>query len=201
MIVKKKHTSKKKESILDAAAESFIQDGYDNASMDRISERAGASKRTVYNYFRSKEDLFRAVLERFFDELMALKQIYYDPQKSLEVQLGDFANAKLAITQSPSWLGLMKVAIGVFITNPAVALETVKCAEDVEDTLVKWLEAANADGRMQVADAKLAAKAFWAMIGGAFFWPSIFSRSLSEQETNVLKNELISIFLAKYNIA
>jgi len=198
MIVKKKHTGRKRESILDAAAESFIQDGYDNASMDRISERAGASKRTVYNHFRSKEDLFRAVLERFFAELRELKQISYDPQKSLEAQLSDFANAKLAISQSPSWLGLMKVAIGVFITNPDVALETVKCAEDVEDTLVKWLEAANDDKRMKVEDAKLAAKAFWAMVGGAFFWPSVFNRALSEEDTNALKKELLSIFLARY---
>jgi AcrR family transcriptional regulator len=35
-------TSKKRASILNAAAQAFIDEGYDNASMDRISELAGA---------------------------------------------------------------------------------------------------------------------------------------------------------------
>jgi len=198
MTKKNKNINKKRESILDAAAEAFIQDGYDNASMDKISERAGASKRTVYNHFRSKEDLFRAVLARFFDEIMESKKISYDPQESLEDQLGAFANSKLEISKTPPWLGLMKVAIGVFITNPSIALETIRCAQDVEDTLKIWLAAAVADGRMKVEDTKLAAKAFWAMMGGAFFWPSIFFGPLDAKETSAMKEELIKIFLAQY---
>ena len=195
---KKRNTSKKRESILNAAAEAFMKDGYDNTSMDKISELAGASKRTVYNHFPSKEDLFRAVLERFFEEVMELKQIKYDPHKTLEAQLSDFANAKIEISKNPSWLGLLKVATAVFITNPDVALETIQRAEDAEDTLAQWLEAASDDGRMQVDNAKLAAEAFWAMVGGAFFWPSIFFGPIQANEADELKNELIGIYLAKY---
>ena len=195
---KKRNTSKKRESILNAAAEAFMKDGYENTSMDKISERAGASKRTVYNHFPSKEDLFRAVLERFFDEIMELKQIKYDPQKALETQLSDFANAKIEISKNPSWLGLLKVATAVFITNPEVALETIQRTEDAEDTLVQWLEAASDDGRLEVANTKLAAEAFWAMVGGAFFWPSIFFGPTKANQADELKKELIGIYLAKY---
>lgn len=77
-------------------------------------------------------------------------------------------------------------------------METIKCADDVEDTLVKWIKAVNADKRLEIEDTKLAAKAFWAMVGGAFFWPAVFSQSVNEQETSRLKKELINIFLAKY---
>jgi AcrR family transcriptional regulator len=51
--------------IVDAAYESFWRLGFRRASVDRIAERAGVTKRTVYAYFRSKDDLLAAVLQRY----------------------------------------------------------------------------------------------------------------------------------------
>ncbi len=198
MTDKKRSTSKKRASILDAAARAFMQDGYNNASMDQIAEMAGASKRTVYNHFPSKEELFKAVLAQFMAEIMALKQVKYDPKYSLETQLGQFANAKLEISKNPAWLGMLKVTTTVFITNPELAIETVQQAEDGKDSLVTWLEAAKADGRIQVENSALAAEAFWAMVGGAFFWPSIFFGPMQAKQENAMKEELIQIFLSRY---
>ncbi len=82
----------------------------------------------------------------------------------------------------------MKVTIGVFITN----LELVK------DTLAAWLQDAEADGRMKTWTAKRAAEAFWAMMGGAFFWPALFSGPMKAREADAMKKELIQIFLARY---
>lgn len=198
MVERKRDTSKKRNEILDAAADAFTQDGYDNASMDKIADMAGASKRTVYNHFPSKEELFKNVQDQFITEIMALKQIDYNPDETLEKQLGEFANAKLAISTNPSWLGLMKAATGVYMTNPEFAKDAVERAEDAEDTLVTWLEAAQADGRIKVDNSKLAAEAFWAMVAGAFFWPSIFFGPMKPKEAEAMKKELIDLFLSKY---
>ena len=86
----------------------------------------------------------------------------------------------------------------MFITNPDIALETIQRAEDAEDTLAQWLKAASDDGRMEVDRPELAAEAFWAMVGGAFFWPSIFFGPINAHEADPLKKELIDIYLAKY---
>lgn len=198
MVDKKRNTSKKRDSILDAATQAFMQDGYDYASMDRIAEIASASKRTVYNHFSSKEDLFRAVLERCMTEIMALKQIKYNPKRSLEDQLGDYANAKLDISKNPAWIGILKVTTGVFITHPELAMETLQRAEDAEDTLITWLEEARDDGRMKVENTTMAAEAFWAMVSGAFFWPSIFHGPMDTKKALEMKKEIIQIFLARY---
>ncbi len=77
-------------------------------------------------------------------------------------------------------------------------MDTIQRAEDAEDTLRKWLEAADTDGRMKVEHPKLAAEAFWAMVGGAFFWPSIFFGPMKSNDADIMKNELIQIFLARY---
>jgi AcrR family transcriptional regulator len=48
--------------IIDAAYESFWRSGFRRTSVDSIAERAGLTKRTIYAYFRSKDDLLAAVL-------------------------------------------------------------------------------------------------------------------------------------------
>jgi AcrR family transcriptional regulator len=48
--------------ILAAAGEVFAHDGLRAGGMDRIAARAGVTKRTIYNHFRSKDDLIAAFL-------------------------------------------------------------------------------------------------------------------------------------------
>jgi AcrR family transcriptional regulator len=54
----------RREAILDVAAEVFLEAGYSAASMSMIAARLGGSKGTLYNYFRSKEELFEAYIAR-----------------------------------------------------------------------------------------------------------------------------------------
>ena len=55
--------------ILDAAVRSFLEAGYEAASMDDIAVEAGVSRRTVFNQFDSKESLFRASVERLWAQI------------------------------------------------------------------------------------------------------------------------------------
>jgi AcrR family transcriptional regulator len=54
----------RREAILDAAAEVFMEEGFAAASMSAIAARVGGSKGTLYNYFKSKEALFEAYIVR-----------------------------------------------------------------------------------------------------------------------------------------
>jgi len=53
----------KTDAIVKAARKTFLARGFDAASMDKIALEAAVSKRTVYNRFRSKEELFGAAIE------------------------------------------------------------------------------------------------------------------------------------------
>jgi AcrR family transcriptional regulator len=52
-----------KDRILGAAETVFARFGYRRASMDQIAEEAGLTRQAVYHYYRTKEALFRAVVE------------------------------------------------------------------------------------------------------------------------------------------
>ncbi|MFC3531305.1 TetR family transcriptional regulator [Vogesella facilis] len=58
-----------KKRILDAAVAEFAQAGLSGATLDAIAERAGTIKRMVVYYFRSKEELYIAALERCYGEI------------------------------------------------------------------------------------------------------------------------------------
>jgi AcrR family transcriptional regulator len=59
----------KREKILDVARDIFLNEGYAASSMSNIAARLGGSKGTLYNYFRSKEELFEAYVRRHCDVL------------------------------------------------------------------------------------------------------------------------------------
>src|SRR4051794_30058354 len=53
----------RRQEILIAAKDVFLEDGYQVASMERLAEVAGTTKRTLYDHFGSKEGLFTASIE------------------------------------------------------------------------------------------------------------------------------------------
>lgn len=61
----------KRRAIIDVARELFLSGGYAAASMSEIAARVGGSKGTLYNYFRSKEELFVAVMNDACEDILA----------------------------------------------------------------------------------------------------------------------------------
>lgn len=55
--------------IVSAAAERFLHDGVDGASLRQIAQAAGTNLGMVYYYFPTKDDLFLAVIERHYAPL------------------------------------------------------------------------------------------------------------------------------------
>ena len=53
----------KTDQIIDAAKATFLTIGYRATSMDLVAEQAGVTKRTIYNNFKSKEQLLEAVID------------------------------------------------------------------------------------------------------------------------------------------
>ena len=53
-----------RERLLDAASELFYAEGVQSVGIDRVIERAGVAKASLYSTFGSKEELVRAYLER-----------------------------------------------------------------------------------------------------------------------------------------
>ena len=63
-----------RENILEVATREFADKGLAGARIDEIAERTASSKRMIYYYFGSKDELYRAVLERAYQRIREQEQ-------------------------------------------------------------------------------------------------------------------------------
>jgi AcrR family transcriptional regulator len=66
---RKNNPEKTRENILQAAITEFVAQGLAGARVDAIAERTQTSKRMIYYYFNSKEQLYLEVLEKLYGEI------------------------------------------------------------------------------------------------------------------------------------
>ncbi len=83
-------TIKTRQILIDVARRLFAQNGIDNTTMNDIAVESGKGRRTLYTYFKSKEEVFSAVIEkemeRMSDRLRAVADKDLEPEDKL-VQL------------------------------------------------------------------------------------------------------------------
>jgi AcrR family transcriptional regulator len=71
-------------SILDAARDLFVAEGYHNVSIRKIAERIEYSPAAIYGYFPSKDDIFFALAEEGFRTLLAMPAAKVDEADDLK---------------------------------------------------------------------------------------------------------------------
>lgn len=67
--VHRRDPDRTREAILVAAQAEFTAKGLSGGRVDEIARRARANKRMIYHYFKSKEGLYLAALERVYEDL------------------------------------------------------------------------------------------------------------------------------------
>jgi len=66
---KRRNKSLTKKIILNTAENIFAKDGYHKTSMDKIAEKSGTSKGSIYFHFPSKENLFCSLIDKLANSL------------------------------------------------------------------------------------------------------------------------------------
>jgi AcrR family transcriptional regulator len=66
---RKNNPEKTRDGILQAAVAEFVAQGLSGARVDAIAERTQTSKRMIYYYFNSKEQLYTEVLEKLYGDI------------------------------------------------------------------------------------------------------------------------------------
>lgn len=65
-------SERKRDAIVQAALRLFLRDGFARTSVDAIADEAGVSKRTIYNHYGDKENLFLSVIGDTYDSMIAV---------------------------------------------------------------------------------------------------------------------------------
>lgn len=73
---------RKREKILDAAAELFSDKNYHEVMMEDVAKLISVAKGTVYNYFTSKEELYFTIMKTRMESLLTLLKQKIETEKS-----------------------------------------------------------------------------------------------------------------------
>lgn len=80
--------------ILKAARAQFFAYGYTAVTMDDLAAKIGMSKKTLYVYFPSKDELIGAIIREFVADIRAMAdQVFNDPSLSFPLKLHRFSEA------------------------------------------------------------------------------------------------------------
>lgn len=173
----------KRRSVVEAATRAFLTQGYGAASMDAIAADAGASKRTVYNHFPSKRDLFRAVVARLYEDLNAQDGGRLPPDRAPESVLPAFAHALLAHLRRPEVTGLLRLVIAEHRRFPELAQDLLREGKGpAVAPLAAYLAAQHARGTLAVPDPAVAASLFLGGVKEPLFWPALLGLPVAGDE-------------------
>jgi AcrR family transcriptional regulator len=115
-------SKKKRAQIIEAALDTFLELGYEGASMNLVAERAGVIKQTIYSHFQDKQSLFREVIKTLTVDYVqnALKKPELIGQP-LPAVLREIAETILARHQDPRHIRFVRTMIGEAERFPELA--------------------------------------------------------------------------------
>lgn len=178
-------SDERKVQIINAAEDVFTKKGFDDARMDDIAEETGLSKGTLYLYFKSKDDLIIAILDRMMQR--EFRQLEDLNQGELSATDTIWKLTDLLIKDVLGWLRLIPIVyqfLALAFRNRYVQLALKKYINRYLDILVPIVQRGVEAGEFRQVDAREAAIAMGAMIEGTLLlW--VYDKSMIEPEKHI----------------
>lgn len=186
--------------IIEAAVAEFQEKGFAAASMDRISRGAEVSKRTLYKYFESKENLFRSIVIELSSRFAEVLEIRYEKGRDVREQLTELAWAEGRILMLPDVMAMSRMVISETLRNPVLAAEA-QGKLDKTASFIAMLHDAAEDGQLQIDNPEQAGREFIGLIKARAFWPLLFSGTvLSQEEMAETIEGSVEMMMRRYGI-
>lgn len=191
----------KRRQIIDGACRMFLAQGFDAASMGSIAREAGVSKGTLYVYFKSKEELFEAIVEEQC-RVQAKYVFTLDEHAEIESELRRFgADLVNFLCHRPGGISPLRTVIAIADRMPELGTRFYESgpARGIA-SLRQFLEHKVAAGALKPHDCEVAAAQFIDSCLSITFKPMLFNCSgppNDEQVTHVV-GMAVRMFLAAY---
>ncbi|WP_327352907.1 TetR/AcrR family transcriptional regulator [Streptomyces sp. NBC_01304] len=197
-------SQRKRESIVEAATDEFLTQGYAAASVDTIASRAGVSKPTVYKHFGNKERLFLAViagcLPKTYADLKPLNS-HIAEAPDLRAALIELSSEWARILLSDDIMRLRRLCIGEVSRFPQLGDLWYRVSYDMNNgPLIKAFTELDARGELDAPDPVLAVQQLVAVSLGVPQLVKTFRPDAefeAEELTRVITSG-VDTFLARY---
>lgn len=192
---------------LDAARTLFLRDGYTATTMEAIASQAGLTKRTLYNHYAEKEQLFNEVVaevmtyaETFARRLPEAFSAELDAD-NLRPRLDDLGQRLALAIVRPEVIALRRLLISESGTFPQLARTYYECAPgQVLKALASEFERLNRAGLLQIDQPQTAAAQFaYLVVGQPLDRAMLLGSAPTEALVLNYAREGVETFLARYD--
>jgi len=190
-----------REAIVAAAERLFLERGFGAVSMDELAEVAGVARRTLYNQFASKEEIFREMLLNVSRQLEHAFPPGIETQGDVENVLRLIARMILDLHRHPEYLGFLRMVVADSRQFPWIAEEFAAVMDPQTERLVRYLGHLTAIGILDCANPTLAAHQFMGMLNELSLWPWMMGRESLAIPAEEVIEETIRMFLLRYRRA
>jgi len=195
---------KRQRAIIEAATIVFLANGFDGTTLDMIIAKAGGSRRSIYQYFGGKEELFNAIIKNGCHEfVMAL-----DQAKFLDVPprtaLISIATQFLSFLLRPRSLALYRIVVGESMRFPELGKILYQAGpENAYQKLSAYLKLQTENGLINSHQPELNATQFFEMIKGHLHFRALIIPDLkvSEKEIQDHIHASVDLFLRGVAVA
>jgi TetR/AcrR family transcriptional regulator of autoinduction and epiphytic fitness len=187
-----------REAIVEAAERLFLERGFGSVSMDELAEAAGVARRTLYNQFASKEEIFREMLLRVSGQLEHAFPPGIETQGGVEDVLRVVACMILELHKRPEYLGFLRMVVADSRQFPWIAEEFAAVMEPLTERLTRYLAHLTGLGILDCRNPLLAAHQFMGMLNELSLWPWMTGRESIPIPAEEVIEETIGIFLQRY---
>lgn len=178
-------SDERKTQIINAAEGVFTEKGFDEARMDDIAEETGLSKGTLYLYFKSKDDLIIAILDRMFQR--EFKQLENLDQAAQSATDAIWNMTNLLTKEILSLIRLIPIVyqfLALAFRNKYVQTALKKYINRYLDILIPIIQRGIDSGEFRKVDAREVAVAMGAMIEGTLLlW--VYDKSIVDPEYHI----------------
>lgn len=172
MTSKNELEKERKSQILDAAERVFAERGFDKARMDDIVQASGLSKGALYWYYKSKDAIIRALLDRVFISEMEEANELAEAQGDASERLQQFVT--FVVREYKRFEKLLPLAyefIALAYRSKAVRETLVGYYEHYEELIAKVIQQGIDSGEFKPCDPRATAVALIMMYEGiALLW-------------------------------
>ena len=187
-----------REVIVHAAQKLFLQRGFGSVSMDELAEAAGVARRTLYNQFASKEEIFREMLLGLSRQLENAFPVGMETKGDVEDVLRVVACVIADLHRKPDYLGFFRMAVAERRQFPWIAEEFAAVMDPQTERLIRYLTHLHAVGILDCRDPTLAAHQFMGMLNEFSLWPWMMGRARIPVPDEDVIEETIRMFLSFY---
>src|SRR6201993_3676221 len=135
-----------REAIVAAAERLFLERGFGSVSMDELAEAAGVARRTLYNQFASKEEIFREMLLRVSGQLEHAFPSGIETEGDVEDVLRLVARMIVELHKHPEYLGFLRMVVADSRQFPWIAEEFATIMDPQTERLTRFFSNLTAAG-------------------------------------------------------